>query len=64
MRLTRTEIERGWVIHTCPAHGPLVACSPKATVLCGGSAGRGRRCNKKAAKVAWNAPQKPLQMKG
>jgi hypothetical protein len=40
MKLTAPERERGWVIHSCPADGDLVACSINATVVC--------RCRKRA----------------
>jgi hypothetical protein len=64
MRLKLSEIERGWVVHTCPDHGPLVACSPRALVLCGDKAERSKRCNKKATRVPFSASVKPLEMKG
>jgi hypothetical protein len=63
MKLKLGEIERGWVLHACPVHGPLVACTPRASVFCGSPGGRGKRCNKRADKVAWTSA-KPLQNKG
>lgn len=68
MKLTARERERGWVIHSCPAHGGLVACSINATVVC--------RCRKKAHatidgtlvskqdRARLKRSKKSLQMKG
>jgi len=57
--LTAAESARGWVEFHCPEHGWLLSASPDISVRCGEKGARGRRCNKRAARILAGAPYDP-----